>query len=452
EELTTDPSDVPTQYVDDIDHNNSASDGSLYDIDESEYDDDHSLRKHLQVWSNKYNITNVAINKLLSILKPFHPELPNDSRSLKKTPRKTRVIVLSNGEYSHVDLRYGIMSKLKYGIQNCDKILVDVFVDGVKVHRNVSEECWPILARCKDFVDSKPFVVGIFHGLGKPKPIKDYLSNFVQEVKELRQEGIILQTRHFDVDIRYYLGDARAYLKCIKGSTSLDGCERCDQEGGYDGFVYYSITTGIERTDESFDSRRDPEHHTGESPLIELQVKFISQFPMDSFHLIEIGIMKRFLEFVIARGPVIARMNGQEIETLSTLLSNLADYIPVEFSRKPSLRRFSQWKGTEFRLMMLYLGVVVLKFVLREEVYKLYLLFHAAMYILYNDTLIETHLTDASNFIDMFVQYSAKVFGKGFVVYNVHMLLHLISDVKRFGNVMNFSANSYSKSSKRCYV
>lgn len=49
-------------------------------------------------------------------------------------------------------------------------------------------------------------------------------------------------------------------------------------------------------------------------------------------------------------------------------------------------------------------------------------------------------MADASNFIDMFVKYSANIFGKGFVVYNVHMLLHLISDVKRFGNVMNFSA------------
>lgn len=62
------------------------------------------------------------------------------------------------------------------------------------------------------------------------------------------------------------------------------------------------------------------------------------------------------------------------------------------------------------------------------------------MYILYNDNLIDIHMADASNFIDMFIKYSVKIFGKGFVVYNVHMLLHLIYDVMRFGNVMNFSA------------
>lgn len=71
------------------------------------------------------------------------------------------------------------MSKLKHGIKNCNTIMLDIFVDGVKVFRSVSEECWPILARCKDFVDSTPFVIGIFYGLGKPKPIEDYLSNFI---------------------------------------------------------------------------------------------------------------------------------------------------------------------------------------------------------------------------------------------------------------------------------
>lgn len=84
------------------------------------------------------------------------------------------------------------MSKLKHGIKDCNKIMLDVFVDGVQVFKNVSEECWFILAKCKDFVDSTPFIIGIFYGLGKPKPIEDYLNNFIQEIKEL-----IVSTRRF---------------------------------------------------------------------------------------------------------------------------------------------------------------------------------------------------------------------------------------------------------------
>lgn len=44
-------------------------------------DDDNSLTRSLQVWSNRYSITSVAVNALLNILRPFHPELPRDSNS-----------------------------------------------------------------------------------------------------------------------------------------------------------------------------------------------------------------------------------------------------------------------------------------------------------------------------------------------------------------------------------
>lgn len=164
--------DILRRFVfNDMHHNNDEF--LCDDIKHHEQDDgdDDSLTRSLQVWSNRYSITSMAVNALLNILRPFHSELPRDSRTLKKTPRKTILSMLSNGEYSHVGLRCGIMSKLKHGIKNCNTIMLDVFVDGVKVFRNVSEECWPILARCKDFVDSTPFVIGIFYGLGKPKPI-----------------------------------------------------------------------------------------------------------------------------------------------------------------------------------------------------------------------------------------------------------------------------------------
>jgi len=62
--------------------------------------DDDSLTRSLQVWSNRYSITSVAVNALLNILRPFHPKLSRDSRTLKKTPRKTILSTLSNGEYS----------------------------------------------------------------------------------------------------------------------------------------------------------------------------------------------------------------------------------------------------------------------------------------------------------------------------------------------------------------
>lgn len=46
-----------------------------------------SLISELSEWALNYSITHVAINELLKILKPKHPELLSDARTLMHTPR-----------------------------------------------------------------------------------------------------------------------------------------------------------------------------------------------------------------------------------------------------------------------------------------------------------------------------------------------------------------------------
>ena len=46
----------------------------------------------------------------------------------------------------------------------------------------------------------------------------------------------------------------------------------------------------------------------------------------------------------------------------------------------------------------------------------------------------------ANQLLCSFVQLSAKLYGPGFLVYNVHCLIHLATDVKRFGCLDAFSA------------
>ena len=46
---------------------------------------------------------------------------------------------------------------------------------------------------------------------------------------------------------------------------------------------------------------------------------------------------------------------------------------------------------------------------------------------------------DANNCLREFVEHSAKLYGKSFIIYNVHVLIHLV-DVRKFGSLDNFSA------------
>lgn len=261
--------DDDTDSVSSIESDRNSSDPSSSDETDSGSEDDDEpeyLRDVLQVWSNQYNITNVALGALLAILRRHnHPELPKDARTLKQTPRgKTAIKVLENGQYVHIGLKHGIMNKLKGGFLG-DIIELDVNCDGISFHNSNTAETWPILGRCRRFKDPRPFVIGLFRGEGKPRPLSDYLADYVREVTELTQDGVLHDGRNLQFRVRYYLCDApaRAYLKCIKGHTAYFGCEGCNQEGSWTTRVVYDTECGQLRTDESFRTRRDEDHHSG---------------------------------------------------------------------------------------------------------------------------------------------------------------------------------------------
>ena len=50
------------------------------------------------------------------------------------------------------------------------------------------------------------------------------------------------------------------------------------------------------RTDENYRNRVNREHHTGRTPLKDLQVNLVAQFPLDYLHLVDLGCTKKILK------------------------------------------------------------------------------------------------------------------------------------------------------------
>lgn len=123
----------------------------------------------------------------------------------------------------------------------------------------------------------------------------------------------------------------------------------------------------------------------------------------------------------------------------------LRRHIPTEINRKPrSLCELSRWKATEFRSFVLYLGPVVLKNVTNKAVFKNFLLLHSAISIFISSRHLEHIGSDtAGEFLKNFVQHCRQLYGQEFIVYNVHMLVHLKDDVNRYGPLDNISAFPY---------
>ncbi|XP_052129596.1 uncharacterized protein LOC127750926 [Frankliniella occidentalis] len=423
----------------------SGEDGQSASDEEADEAED-PLTVSLRQWAVQFKVPLVAVDSLLTLLQPHHPTLPKSAKTLLKTPRERPLFKqLLNGKYCHIGLKKGLLSRTSKGIKpNTESISLDIFVDAFKIYDTGSNKCTAILGRSLDLIDKRPFVVGLFYGAGDPNPIEDFLSDYITEMHVLLADGISVLNQNFPVRVRLYEADAlgRAYLKGTASHSSRDGCERCTQVGPHHGHQCYSTEVSEPpRTDVSFRDLRDQQHHNYVSPLTQLPTGFISQFPFCAMHLLDLGICRRYLSFIVetGQGPLNARMTAAQMNLLSDLLNTCSNFIPVEFTRKPSLKRLKSWRASELKMFMLYLAPVLLCFVEKDEIFKLFMLLHTSVFIMHSDNLIRSHLQAAKENLQLFVQYSAQLLGPGFVVYNVHSALHLHEDVERHGKLSSFS-------------
>lgn len=162
---------------------------------------------------------------------------------------------------------------------------------------------------------------------------------------------------------------------------------------------------------------------------------------MDYLHLICIGICKKLLN-LWCNDKVSVRLPFRKKQIISESLIALKTYIPVEFQRKPrSLRYLPDWKAMEFRQLLLYTGPVILKTVLAPNVYENFLCLHVAVTILCSPQLSsnETNLFYTEELIQYFVNTFKFIYGSHHVSHNVHGLLHIVDDVRKFGVLDRFS-------------
>ena len=118
-------------------------------------------------------------------------------------------------------------------------------------------------------------------------------------------------------------------------------------------------------------------------------------------------------------------------------------WIPLEFTRRMRhLRDLPYWKATKFRLFLLYVGVVLLKSpnTIEKKFYRHFLKFSCAMRILLINEIAEEDLRFCKKLLILFVNISLKLYGKGFVSYNVHSLIHLPEDFEIYGPLDRVSA------------
>ena len=104
------------------------------------------------MWAINHNISNIALNALLVILKKIDicKGLPNDSRALFKTPKNTKhkIISVSNGTLIHFpleDILLKFLFSTKNDISETKCLNLDINIDGLPLSKSSNSQLWPIL-------------------------------------------------------------------------------------------------------------------------------------------------------------------------------------------------------------------------------------------------------------------------------------------------------------------
>ena len=187
----------------------------------------------MKVWALQNNIPQKSLKELLKICNRYTPNLlPSDPRTLLQTP--STIMNLNNmvqtgssptdGQYWH----HGLELCLKQCFRNIKqslKISININIDGLPIFKSSNEQFWPILFNIHEFPNLSPMVIGIYSGNKKPKDISSFITPFVQEAKNILEEGIMINDKyHITVKIRCFICDspARAFVEVDMMSCTTD--------------------------------------------------------------------------------------------------------------------------------------------------------------------------------------------------------------------------------------
>lgn len=418
--------------------NDSSEESDVYysnddsDLDEVDVEATFDETEELRNWALK-GVPLTKITDLLLILRRrLLPDLPKTAQTfLKTTSAQYTIVTWAEGEFVYFGLEEGLRNCIDIRLHK-EKIKLKINFDGLPLYKSSNEQFWPILVQPHHkLAVYKPFPIGIFCGRSKP-PLDLYLKDFVEEFNRLHENGLSIDGKELKVEIMCFICDtpARAYIKNILGHGGIHACERCNVEGfRYKKRTIYPVGESCARTDESFRNKECPEHHNGDTPILNIpSVNIIVMFILDFMHLCTLGVMKKLLLYWLDDRRYKISLHARR--TLSERMENFRNQVPLEFKRKPRGVSFvSRWKASEFYFFLCYCGAIVLQDILSATKYRHFLFLHMACRILCSDKYAIVRNAQAKYYLQMFADSAHVEYHLDILVLNIHNLIHMADDV-----------------------
>lgn len=185
-------------------------------------------------------------------------------------------------------------------------------------------------------------------------------------------------------------------------------------------------------------------HQREITPLLRLKnVDMIQDFTIgDGLHLLDHGISKKILIGLMEGklNNVDAKWSERQIKLVSMLFESIKPPAEIRAQRPiRSLETIGKWKAVEYRTFGLYLGMLVLRNNVKDYIYKHFLLYFCALNTISSKHHLKRLLPIAEWCYNLFVERFKIIYGAQHFTSNLHNMIHLMDDVKRFGAINTFS-------------
>lgn len=331
---------------------------------------------------------------------------------------------------------FGLQNSMQSGVAKFNEhhleLYLSINIDGVQLH-NRSRKCfWPILGH---FDGGNVFPIALYCGLGKPKSNNAFLKKFVEEMQTIYLNGVRVNGKEYKVHLWAGIFDspARCWILNMPYFNSYEGCYHCEGVGTYENrrMCFLEIDAPL----------RCIERDTCQSLLFKIiDPKAI---PIDVMHVVHLGVMRKLIALWTTSSSMFSLTPSLK-KILSARLENFEKLFPKEFNRAPrAISEVVHYTAKEYRAILLYAGPVIFQDILPRHQYLHFLSLHVACRILNNDSAIrDAQMLDyCETLLRNFVTDFSTVYSRDLVSSVVHVLIHLVNDVRRLQKpVIKFSA------------
>lgn len=136
-------------------------------------------------------------------------------------------------------------------------------------------------------------------------------------------------------------------------------------------------------------------------------------------------------------------LSEEQIKQVSSVLIQYNENLPMEIHRKIRILQYIHFfKGTEFRTILLYAGIVAFKTFLPSSEYELFLKLFCAVTIC-STKHYRSYLPLARELFIEYIEGFIDLCGLDSITSNIHNLSHVVDDIETFGDLTSINAYEF---------